>query len=58
MPLDQRAFDGSDEELDELLAQGLESGEPVVVDADFWARLTAETNRMIVEHQKWKDRQD
>lgn len=43
-------FEGTREELEELLAEGLSSGEPVEADEAFWNRLTCETDRMVAEH--------
>lgn len=45
-------FEGTHEELEQLLAEGLNSaGEPVEADAAYWARLRADTDRMAAEHQ-------
>lgn len=44
-------FEGTQEELEQLLAEGLDSGEPVEADAAFWTRLRADTDRMVAEHQ-------
>jgi Arc/MetJ-type ribon-helix-helix transcriptional regulator len=43
-------FEGTREELEALLAEGLNSGEPVEADEAFWNRLTAETDQMVAEH--------
>ena len=40
-------FDGTQEELEILLAEGLNSGEPIEANATFWNRLTTETDQMI-----------
>ena len=47
-------FEGTQEELEELLLEGLNSGEPVEADEAFWNRLTTETDRMVIEHQARK----
>ena len=47
-------FEGTQEELEELLLDGLNSGEPVEVDENFWNRLRAETDRIATEHQTRK----
>ena len=39
-------FEGTREELEELLLDGLNSGEAVEVDETFWNRLRAETDRI------------
>jgi putative addiction module CopG family antidote len=39
-------FEGTQEELEELLIEGLHSGEPVEADRAFWNRLRAETDEM------------
>jgi Arc/MetJ-type ribon-helix-helix transcriptional regulator len=44
-------FEGTQEELDALLMEGLNSGQPIEADEVFWERLTEETDRMISEHQ-------
>ena len=44
-------FEGTHEELEALLVEGQNSGEPVEVDEAFWNRLRAETDQMVVEHQ-------
>jgi putative addiction module CopG family antidote len=49
-------FEGTQEELEELLAEGLHSGEPVEADEAFWNRLRAKTDRMLAEHQGRKPR--
>ena len=46
-----RGFEGSREELEELLLEGLDAGEPVEADESFWNRLRAETDGMVAEHQ-------
>jgi Arc/MetJ-type ribon-helix-helix transcriptional regulator len=43
-------FEGTQEELEQPLAEGLDSGEPVEADAAYWARLRADTDRMAAEH--------
>jgi len=47
-------FEGTPEELEELLLDGLNSGEPVEVDEKFWNGLRAETDRIATEHQARK----
>lgn len=47
-------FQGTQMELEELLREGLHSGEPVEADEAFWNRLRAETDRMASEHQAQK----
>ncbi|MEX2304295.1 MAG: hypothetical protein WD733_25350 [Bryobacterales bacterium] len=47
-------FEGTPEELEELLVEGLNSGEPVEADEAFWKRLRAKTDRMASEHQERK----
>ena len=49
-------FEGTREELEELLLEGLHSGEPVEATEASWNRLRAETNRMVAEHQATKPR--
>ena len=44
-------FEGTPEELEELLTEGLSSGEPVEADEAFWDRLRAKTDRMVAEHR-------
>lgn len=39
-------FEGTTAELEELLLEGLHSGEPVEVDERFWNRLRGETDAM------------
>ncbi len=43
-------FEGSQEELEELLLEGLNSGEPAEADESFWNRLKAETDAIAAEH--------
>lgn len=47
-------FEGTQEELEELLLEGLNSGEPVEADENFWNRLRAETDMIAVEQQARK----
>lgn len=49
-------FEGTQEELEALLLEGLNSGELVEADEAFWNRLTAETDQMVAEHQARKPR--
>ena len=46
--------DGTREELEELLLEGLHSGEPVEVDERFWNHLRAETDTTGTAHQTRK----
>jgi len=43
-------FEGSQRELEELLLEGQNSGEPVVADDAFWNRLRLETEAMAAEY--------
>jgi len=43
-------FEGTPAELEELLAAGLNSGEPVPADEAYWNRLRAETGQMARGH--------
>ena len=43
-------FEGTQEELEELLLEGLNSGEPVAADESFWNRLKEETDTIAAEH--------
>jgi Arc/MetJ-type ribon-helix-helix transcriptional regulator len=43
-------FEGSQEELERLLLEGLNSGEPVEADESFWNRLKVETDTIAAEH--------
>jgi hypothetical protein len=42
-------FDGRHEELEELVLEGLASGEPIEVDEAFWKKLGAETDQMAAQ---------
>jgi Arc/MetJ-type ribon-helix-helix transcriptional regulator len=44
-------FEGTQEELEALLLEGLNSGEPIEADEVFWNRLTTETDQMTADHQ-------
>jgi Arc/MetJ-type ribon-helix-helix transcriptional regulator len=44
-------FEGTREELEEFLLDGLNSGEPVEADEAFWDRLRAETDKMGTAHR-------
>jgi hypothetical protein len=44
-------FEGTKAELEALLAEGQNSGEPVEVDEAFWNRLRADTDQMVADHQ-------
>ena len=50
----QEAIAGTNvsEELQELLVEGFNSGEPVEADEAFWNRLTAETDQMVAEQAR------
>ena len=43
-------FEGTHDELEALLLDGLRSGEPVEADDAFWSCLTNKTDRMAAEH--------
>ncbi len=45
-------FEGTKQELEDLLLDGLHSGEPIGVDENFWKRLRAETDEIAAQHQK------
>ena len=47
-------FEGTEQELEELLTEGLASGEPVEADEAFWDRVRAKTDRMINRNQQSK----
>ena len=49
-------FEGRRAELEGLLAEGLNSGEPVEADESFWNRLREGTDQMVAEHQTRKPR--
>lgn len=49
-------FEGTQEELEALLREGLNSGELVEADEGFWNRLRAETDQMVAEHKTQKPR--
>lgn len=44
-------FEGTQEELEALLMEGLSSGDAIEVDEAFWNRLRAETDQMVAEHR-------
>jgi hypothetical protein len=44
-------FEGTPEELEALLAEGLNSCEPIEANETFWNRLTAETDQMVADHR-------
>jgi len=48
-------FDGSQEELEGLLLDGISSGEPVEADEAFWNRLRVKTGKIAATHQELKD---
>ena len=43
-------FEGTQDELEELLLEGLNSGPAVEATGDYWNRLRSETDGMAVEH--------
>ena len=43
-------FEGTLDELETLLADGLNSGEPVEANHAFWHRITTETDRIATDH--------
>lgn len=47
-------FEGSQAELDELLLEGINSGEPIVADAAFWERLRNDTDQMVSDSRVQK----
>jgi hypothetical protein len=47
-------FEGTQEELEELLLEGLNSGKPLEADEKFWDRLKAETDMIATEQQARK----
>jgi len=47
-------FEGTQEELETLLLEGLNSGEPIETSDAFWNRLRSETDRMAAEHRARK----
>jgi Arc/MetJ-type ribon-helix-helix transcriptional regulator len=47
-------FEGTQDELEALVLDGLDSGEPVESDDAFWGRLTMETDRIAAEHRARK----
>ena len=47
-------FEGTAEELEELLMDGINSGPPVQADETFWARTASETDQMVAEHKSVK----
>lgn len=49
-------FNGTQEELEELLADGLNSGDAIEADDAFWDRLTARTDSIPHEHANRKRR--
>lgn len=49
-------FEGTQEELQELLTEGLASGEPFEADEAFWDRVKAKTDLMLTQHQRAKRR--
>jgi Arc/MetJ-type ribon-helix-helix transcriptional regulator len=49
-------FEGTQEELEELLLEGLNSGEPIQADETFWNRLRAKTDGVATVSQARKPR--
>src|SRR5262249_48287444 len=47
-------FEGTDQELEELLMDGIHSGTPVEGNADYWHRLRTQTDAMVAEHVERK----
>jgi len=47
-------FEGTPDELETLLLEGLNSGEPIEAHDAFWNRLRAEIDRMAAEHHAQK----
>ena len=43
-------FDGTHEELEELLLDGLNSGDAIEADETFWDRLRAETDKVAADY--------
>ena len=43
-------FEGSEGELNALLLEGLDAGEPTDA-VDVWQRVTAQTDQMVAEHE-------
>ena len=43
-------FEGSEDELNALLLEGLDAGEPTDA-VDVWQRVTAQTDQMLAEHE-------
>jgi Arc/MetJ-type ribon-helix-helix transcriptional regulator len=52
----ENVFEGSAEELNQLLMEGLNSGDPIEVDDAFWQELKIKTDKMIDEHGARKSR--
>ena len=50
-------FEGTQEELDDLLLEGLNSGDAVKVDDAYWSRLRAETDTIAARHLARKNYQ-
>ena len=47
-------FEGAHEELEELLLDGLNSGDAIEADETFWDRLRADTGKMAADHRARK----
>ena len=50
-------FEGGQEDLLDLLTEGINSGEPIEVDHAFWDRLSGTTDRMIADYAEGKPQQ-
>lgn len=48
-------FEGTPEELEGLLSEGVRSGEAVPVDEAFWTKLSAKTEHIAAEHASGSD---
>jgi hypothetical protein len=47
-------FEGSIDELNQLIVEGLNSGPSIEVNDDFWRQLDAKTDKLLLEHQGQK----
>jgi hypothetical protein len=52
----EHGFEGTQEELEELLLEGLNSGQCEQVNEDFWQRVTHKTDQILAEYQTRKPR--
>jgi len=48
--LEEIGFEGTPEEFDALMLEGLNSGEGEEITDEFWNRIEAETDQMAAEH--------